>query len=99
MRRAVFRTGECVVFRKWKRSTRPGSRAKCVYAAKNGETYVYCIEKVWRVVDVLADGKLLLKTNRGKVHRVDPSDSNLRKVTLRDRFRYRDRISSMQASA
>jgi hypothetical protein len=37
----------------------------------------------------MADGKLLLKTRRGKTHVIAANDPNLRHATLWDRIRYR----------
>ena len=45
------------------------------------------------------DGKLLLKTRRGKTHVVEPSDPNLRHATLWDRLRYRTRFAELRETA
>lgn len=91
MKTRLFRPGDCVVFKKWKRTTRPGARAQSVYATPKGDSYVYFVEKIWRVLDVV-DGQLLVQTPRGKTHLVEASDPNLRRPTLRDRIRHRKRI-------
>lgn len=93
-----FRPGDCVVFRKWKRTTRPGVRAKGIYPTPRGDTYVYFVEKIWRVIDVV-DGNLLLQTRRGKTHVVEADDPNLRRPTLLDRIRHRKRILQLEPSA
>jgi hypothetical protein len=87
-----------VVFRKWKQTTRPGVRAQEIHPAPRGETYLYCVEKIWRVIDVISGDKLVLQTRRGKTHVIDANDPNLRRVTLLDRIRHRDRITTLEAS-
>lgn len=98
MRSRSFRPGDCVVFRKWKRTCRPGIRAQEVYPAPRGDTYVYFVEKIWRVIDVV-DGSLVLQTRRGKTHLVDADNPNLRRPTLRDRIRHRKRILRLEPIA
>jgi hypothetical protein len=40
------------------------------------------VDKFWVVVSIVADGTLLAKTRRGKLHRLNPNDPNLRHATL-----------------
>ena len=93
MARRSFQAGEFVVIRVWKRTKRPGARAQSVRPCSKGDTYVYFIEKVWRILEVMADGQLLLQTRRGKTHLIAAGDPNLRRLTIADRFRHRSRIS------
>ena len=91
----AFRTGDCVVFRKWKQTPHPGRRARGVYPTPNGDNYVYFVEKVWVVTGVTDEGRLVLQTRRGKTHEVASDDPNLRHATLLDRIRYRARMSQL----
>jgi hypothetical protein len=91
-----FRAGDLVVFRRHKHTTHPGPRAQEVDATAHGDLYSYFVEKSWIVAGVEADGRVLLKTRRGKTHRVDPGDPNLRHATLWDRLRYRQRFAELR---
>jgi len=96
MWRRPFRAGDFVVFRRIKHTTHPGRRAQDIEATPHGDLYNYFIEKSWIVQQVQIDGRLLLKTRRGKSHVVDPRDSNLRHATLWDRLRYRTRFAELR---
>jgi len=45
---------------------------------------------------VEAEGRLLLRTRRGKTHVVEPNDPNLRHATFWDRVRYRKRFAELR---
>jgi hypothetical protein len=98
MWRRPFKPGDLVVFRRHKYTTHPGRRAQAVEATAHGDSYSYFVEKSWIVERVQEDGRLLLKTRRGKTHDVDPSDANLRHATLFDRLRYRKRFAELRAA-
>ena len=91
-----FKAGDLVVFRRQKHTTHPGRRAQAVEATAHGDFYDYFVEKSWIVDNVQSDGRLLLKTRRGKTHVVDPGDENLRHATLWDRLRYRRRFAELR---
>jgi hypothetical protein len=95
MLRRQVKPGDVVVYRKSKHSTRPGPRAKDVYAAQTGDDYSYYVDKFWVVAEVGDGGTLLLKTRLGKAHRVEADDPNLRHVTLWDRIRYGKRFPKL----
>lgn len=96
--RRSFAKGDWVVYCKTKYTTHPGRRAKNIEAAESGDSYSYSIDKFWIVANVLADGKLLLQTRRGKQHLIDADDPNLRPATLWDRIRYRAYFRQIQLS-
>ncbi len=96
MKERQFKPGDSVVYRKSKQTTHPGPRAQSIRAARKGDRYSYCVDKFWVVRQVLANGKLLVETRRGKTHVLDPSDPNLRRPTLLQRFRFRDRFAQLQ---
>jgi len=77
-----FHEGDLVVYRKTKHSPVPGPRAAQITPASNGDTYSYNVDKYWVVDQVCPDGTLLLRTRRGKTHRADPDDLNLRRAGL-----------------
>lgn len=81
-----FEVGDRVVFTRDKHTTKPGPRAKNVVATPHGEMYEYQVDKYWLVVGVQADGKLLFKTRRGKLHSFLATDPRLRKASLWERL-------------
>ena len=85
-----YQTGDRVVYTRDKYTVCPGPRAKNVYAAQNGDSYHYQVEKYWIVSEVSSEGKLILKTRRGKSHEVSSDDPRLRRATFLERvFRWR----------
>jgi hypothetical protein len=87
-----FKPGDPVIFRKTKISTCPGPRAISIHPQGRGETYTYQVDKFW-VVDQPIDGEMLLvRTRRGKVHRIRADDPNLRRANLLEWWLYRDRF-------
>ncbi|MCA9101407.1 MAG: hypothetical protein KDA63_09670, partial [Planctomycetales bacterium] len=64
----------------------------------HGDDYSYYVEKFWVVLDVLADGRLLLQTPRGKQHLVEAADPNLRRANWLERIRYRDRFQRSETA-
>jgi hypothetical protein len=82
----MYHVGEPVVYRVAKFTGHPGPRAKNISPTPKGEYYSYEVNKFWVVADVRDDGKLLLRTRRGKEHIVNPDDPKLRKVTWWERL-------------
>ncbi len=78
--RTRYQVGDRVIYVRDKATTRPGPRAKNIYAAPAGELYHYQVDKYWVVHQVQDDGTLVLKTRRGKLHTVSPDDPRLRKA-------------------
>ncbi|MBW3543852.1 MAG: hypothetical protein KY476_26690 [Planctomycetes bacterium] len=89
--RRRYKPGEPVVYRKIKRSTRPGPRARDVHPASKGEEYCYRVDKFWTIVGE-PNGQLLVATRRGKRHLIDPRDGCLRPAHWWERLLYRDRF-------
>lgn len=81
-----YHVGDRVVFTRDKYTPCPGPRAKNVFATPNGETYHYQVDKYWVVVEVRADGGLVVETRRGKTHVVRPDNPQLRKASLYERL-------------
>ena len=67
----MFSCGDHVVYRMKKFTVRPGPRAKQIQPAEHGDFYDYIVDKFWIVEEVLNDGRLILRTRRGKKHIVD----------------------------
>jgi hypothetical protein len=88
-----FAAGDWVIYTKQKVSQSPGRRAQEVSPAEKGDTYSYVVDKYWIVAEVQADGKLMLKTRRGKQHVVEPDDPMLRKASWWERILYASRFS------
>lgn len=98
MWRRSFRQGDWVVFRRIKYTTHPGPRAKDIQATEHGDLYHYFVDKFWIVDEVLDDGRLKLRTRRGKTHVLSADDSNLRHATLWERLRYRARFVELDSA-
>jgi hypothetical protein len=93
-----MKPGDWVVYTKPKFSTTPGPRAKEVAPNRHGEGYTYIVEKFWVIDDVLPDGRLKLKTRRGKENVLRAGDANLRRARWWERWCYRDRFREAKQS-
>jgi hypothetical protein len=94
-----FVVGDRVVYSRQKHSSSPGPRAQEVTPAAHGESYSYLVDKYWRVVAVEPDGVLLVRTRRGKQHRVRMDDPRLRRPTMWERLFRADRFPGMPDSS
>lgn len=94
-----FQVDDLIVYRKTKISVHPGQRARLVAPASNGDGYSYCVDKFWVVVSVTPEGLLVAKTRRGKLHRLNPDDPNLRRATVLESLFARSRFPSPTASS
>ena len=92
----TYRRGDPVIFRMSKHSTHPGPRARNVKPAEKGEEYSYQVDKFWTVAEVMGDGRLRLKTRRGKEHLVGVDDEQLRPARWWERWIYRDRFPDLE---
>jgi hypothetical protein len=90
-----WRPGDWAIYRKSKRSTHPGTRASSIKANPKGETYAYVVDKFWIVDEVCSDGTIVLRTARGKLHRISPDDRNLVRPNLWTRLRWTERFRSI----
>jgi hypothetical protein len=87
-----LKRGDRVICARPKASPHPGRRAKEVRPAPHGEDYRYMVDKFWRVAQVRADGKVVLRTRRGKRHVLDMDDRLLRRARWWERLIYRSRF-------
>jgi len=85
----IFNPGDPVIYRMTKHSVRPGRRAKAIAPSPNGDEYKYLVDKFWVVERVLDDGRLQLRTRRGKTHTIRPDDRNLRAPAWWEALLYR----------
>jgi hypothetical protein len=83
-----YYVGQAVVYRLPKQGTRPGRRARNLRPSPHGETYVYDVDKYWRIAEFLAGDQLLLTTRRGKTHIVRRDDPQLRPASWWERLFY-----------
>jgi len=95
MRCRQYRRGDPVIFRVTKHSYRPGPRARNIHPAPLGESYSYAVDKFWTVAEELGDDMLLLRTRRGKIHRIHAQDPQLRHATWWERVRYGARFPQL----
>lgn len=84
--------GDWVVYRKCKRSCRPGPRAANIHASAKGESYTYLVDKFWVVEGLLPEEQILLRTATGKSHILSCSDPSLRRPSLMQRMFFRNRF-------
>ena len=93
-----YQSGDWVIYRKQKSSEIPGPRAENVHAASKGNLYRYTVDKFWVVEEVDTEGKLHLLTRRGKRHLVEPTDPQLRKARMWERWVYRNRFEGQESA-
>ncbi|MCR9115535.1 MAG: hypothetical protein NXI22_01135 [bacterium] len=77
---STFQSGDWVVYRKPKRSTNPGPRARKIRPTPKGEDYTYIVDKYF-VVDETEDNTVAVRTRRGKRVQISRNDPNLRPAT------------------
>lgn len=81
-----LRSGDFIVYRKAKHSTRPGPRAREIRASACGDDYAYHVDKFWVIVAVARDGQLVVRTRRGKEHLLRRDDPAVRKARWWERL-------------
>ncbi|HUG90058.1 MAG TPA: hypothetical protein VML55_04440 [Planctomycetaceae bacterium] len=91
----AFQPGDWVIYRKEKHSTSPGPRAENIHAAPKGDDYYYQVDKFWVVAESRPDGKVVLRTRRGKTHLIKADDPHLRRARWWERLLYRHRFPSL----
>jgi hypothetical protein len=89
---ALYRAGECVIYRKQKFSTHPGPRATNVWPTPNGDSYSYCVDKYYRVVAMRPDNQVVVVTRRGRRHSLAVNDPALRRASWWQRLLFRWRF-------
>lgn len=92
-----FVVGDRVIYRKQKRSSAPGPRAKNVLPASQGEEYGYSVDKYWRVVALHENGDIDVITRRRKRHRISAGDECLRLAHWWETFFFADRFPPLDA--
>lgn len=91
-----YSVGDQVVYRKSKRSTAPGPRAKNIQPASHGEDYGYSVDKYWRVAQI-KDNAVIVVTRKGKVHELSTDDRSLRPARWWERIFLGGRFPSDEA--
>jgi hypothetical protein len=91
-----FRPGEPVIYAKHKFSLHPGPRAREVHAQRAGDGYLYLVDKFWVVEGADEEGRILVRTRRGKTHHIAADDPRLRRPTLWERIRFRQRFPRLE---
>ena len=93
------RPGDWMIYRKTKHGVRPGPRARCIDPEPLGDGYTYVVDKFWVVIGPTGDGRLLLRTRRGKTRLMDPDDPDLRPAHWWERLLYRQRFEPVSPAA
>ena len=91
-----YQPGDPVIYRMPKVSTRPGPRAQDASASPQGELYTYEVDKFWIVADLKPEGKVLLRTRRGKEHVIEADNPRLRHAHWWEKWLYRRRFPQLQ---
>jgi hypothetical protein len=94
-----LKPGDWVIYRMQKSSVSPGPRAREVWAAEGGDEYYYVVDKYWIVQEVLADGRIRLRTRRGKEHVVGSRDPRLRRPRWWERWLLGSRFRAVEQGA
>jgi len=94
-----LKVGDRIIYSKTKFSMHPTVRARHMFPSEHGEDYSYVVDKYWVVADVLADGRLVAKTRRGKLHHLRPTDANLRKAPLVELVFHHDKFPDLALAA
>lgn len=95
----MFRPGDWIVYRVSKYSSHPTKRALDVRPETCGEKYAYDVEKFWAVADVLAGGRLVVQTRRGKQRVIEADDPKLRHASFWEQLFYRNRFPVVQSAS
>jgi hypothetical protein len=93
----MIAVGSQVIYRKTKFSRKPGPRASAVAPAKHGDSYSYCVDKYWVVVECCPPDKIVVLTRRGKRLTLDADDPNLRPAGLLGRLLHRNRFPAFDS--
>jgi hypothetical protein len=88
----AFSVGAPVIYRQEEVSTRPTADARDIRPAARGEYYYYSIINYLRVIEVLADGRIIAVARNNQRLCFRPNDSALRKARLNERLIYRLRF-------
>lgn len=98
MRRGhIFRSGDCVIFRKERRDTHLDLGARDVRPEPRGEGYLFVVDEFWRVSELQA-GQLLLLAQRGKTRLAEANDPHLHIASWWEHLIYRRRFPKPEAS-
>jgi hypothetical protein len=88
----AFSVGAPVIYRQEEVSTRPTADARDIRPAARGEYYYYSIINYLRVIEVLADGRIIAVSRNNQRLCFRPNDSALRKARFNERLIYRLRF-------
>ncbi len=91
--------GDLLIYKKQKQSRKPGPRAHSVAAAVQNGLFSYVVDKFWIVEEIHEDGTLEVRTPRGKRHKLDPDDPNVRRATWWQRLRHRSLYRKLMQGA
>jgi hypothetical protein len=92
--KASFKPGDFVIYRKQKFSLHPGPRARDVHPAPNGDSYSYCVPKLYRVIAV-EPTQVIVRTRRGRQRTLAPDDPCLRRAHWWERLLLRDQFPTL----
>lgn len=94
----MYKPGDCIVYRQTKHSSHPTPRAVEVWPEPKGEFYSYDVLKYWVVSSVQHDGRLVVKTRRGKSRVIQREDPALRRARWWERLLFASRFPQWPAT-
>ena len=94
----MYKVGDLIIYRKPKRSEKPGPRAKNIRPMHSGEEYHYEVDKFWRVIEVDSE-KLVIVTRGGKVRHLSHDDPHIIKPNMITSFLMRHRFPGPKESS
>lgn len=95
MSKKTYQPGDWVIFTMTKFSSNPGPRASNIHATSGGEDYAYTVDKFWVVIETRDNGEVVLQTRRGKRHVVPANDFRLRRTSMIENHRHRNRYAEI----
>jgi hypothetical protein len=90
--RTRFRVGSLIVYQTEKAAPHPEAEAFDIHPSQRGELYYYSVADYVRVIDQLADGKIIGVGRDNIRHQFSPDDKHLRRATWTERFLLRPRL-------
>jgi hypothetical protein len=91
----IFKRGDPVVFRVEKRGHAPGPRARDIEPEPMGDDYHYFVDKFWVVEAVTSDGRVAVRTRRGKRHIVTLTNRNMRHARWWEKILFKSRFPDL----
>ncbi|MGL4555496.1 MAG: hypothetical protein ACRC33_30370 [Gemmataceae bacterium] len=77
--RGTLTPGAAIIYRRYRTATRLRRKAQDIFPSANGDSYTFAVDKYYRVEEVLPDGRVVVRTRRGKRRTLNPADPAMRR--------------------